>query len=234
MKIEREVEVDATIPCAVTKATMARIRRAVEHALEEHAREAEEQEDPDIDFRSFVEDAMQREGFSNVGVNADWSVVAFHLSGGTPNIDSGETYLLSEEGTWVLARRFHVDDGYRGIPSSIRDQADGVNDVIAECRVMDNDELIEWATGDKPTTRHNPQQWAPTSVQTLIFDASLFNAKSAKSWAKAHGFSYGKVDRKENTIRFRQDDPEKYDRETFRTKRLTDGVSAVVGVKERP
>lgn len=43
--------------------------------------------------------------------------------------------------------------------------------------------------------------------QSLVFRRSRFSPSTAKAWAKAHGFRYGKVDVQANTIRLRQFDP---------------------------
>ncbi len=69
----------------------------------------------------------------------------------------------------------------------------------------------------------------PTQVQTLIFDASKFTAAKAKAWAKQHGFHAGGIDATEDSIRIRQEDPEKFKPGSFRTIELTNGVKAVIG-----
>lgn len=46
------------------------------------------------------------------------------------------------------------------------------------------------------------------STQSLVFRQDLgWDVASAKAWAKDHGYRYGKVDEKPNTIRLRQFDP---------------------------
>lgn len=68
-----------------------------------------------------------------------------------------------------------------------------------------------------------------TEVQTLIFDSELFTASTAKSWAKQHGFKYGKVDSKEETHRLRQAEPGEFRAGSFRTISFAEGVQAVIG-----
>jgi len=75
-----------------------------------------------------------------------------------------------------------------------------------------------------------PRWRKSTTVQTLIFDSSLFDVKASKGWAKLHGYRYGKVDAKEHTYRLRQADPATFQPGKLRTIRLTDGVQAVIGV----
>lgn len=75
-----------------------------------------------------------------------------------------------------------------------------------------------------------------TEVQTLLFDSTAFNVGQAKSWAKRHGFRFGKVDTgggRAPMIRLRQHDPADYTAGSFRTISLTDGVQAVIGMPKR-
>lgn len=81
-----------------------------------------------------------------------------------------------------------------------------------------------------------------TEVQALLFDKSTFPVGKAKSWAKHHGYKYGRVEkgvatdaeslslRPEGLFRLRQNDPSKYVPGSFRTIPLTDGVEAVIGL----
>jgi len=75
-----------------------------------------------------------------------------------------------------------------------------------------------------------------TEIQTLLFDAKAFNVGQAKSWAKRHGFRFGKVDTgggRATMIRLRQHDPADYTAGSFRTIPITDGVQAVIGMPTR-
>ena len=46
------------------------------------------------------------------GLNADWSVMAWHLSPGPANKTSGDFYFLdNEDGTWSIVKRTYVDGG---------------------------------------------------------------------------------------------------------------------------
>jgi len=66
-------------------------------------------------------------------------------------------------------------------------------------------------------------------IQSIIFDKDKFTKEEAKKWLKDHDYTSGKVDEPEdgNTLRFRQRDPEDYDK--FRTIEITDGVKAIYG-----
>lgn len=69
-----------------------------------------------------------------------------------------------------------------------------------------------------------------TTVQTLIFDRAKFkSSESAVKWAKTHRFSADKVDETDSSFRLRQRDPDDFQKGSFRTISLTDGVQAVVG-----
>jgi hypothetical protein len=68
-----------------------------------------------------------------------------------------------------------------------------------------------------------------TEIQTLIFDQNMFSEKSAKSWAKKHDFKYGFVDDKTKTFRIRQQEPDYFKDDSFRTIKITNGIKAVIG-----
>ena len=69
----------------------------------------------------------------------------------------------------------------------------------------------------------------PTKIQTLIFAKSVFTEAEAKAWAKKHDFKSGDVDETEDSFRLRQRDPGEFQKGSFRTITLTDGVKAVIG-----
>jgi len=77
-------------------------------------------------------------------------------------------------------------------------------------------------------------QRAPSTVQTLIFDKTVFKtAEAARAWAKRHDFHFGKVDETEDSFRLRQEEPEELQEGSFRTMVLTRGVKAVIGRQKR-
>lgn len=71
-----------------------------------------------------------------------------------------------------------------------------------------------------------------TKVQSLILSKSTFTKAEAKTWAKDHGFKYGKVDSTPRTWRLRQESPREYCKSTFRTKSFRKGVKAVIGKRK--
>jgi hypothetical protein len=76
-----------------------------------------------------------------------------------------------------------------------------------------------------------------TEVQALLFDKATFPVGKAKSWAKHHGFKYGRVEKggtRANMLRLRQRDPSDFFPGSFRTILLTDGVEAVIGLPKGP
>lgn len=72
-------------------------------------------------------------------------------------------------------------------------------------------------------------QKADTKVQSVICSKEVFSsAKEAAKWVKSHGFRTDKVDETTTSYRFRQMDPGSCQEGSFRTIKLTDGVSAVI------
>ena len=69
----------------------------------------------------------------------------------------------------------------------------------------------------------------PTKIQTLIFDKAHFTEAEAKAWAEKHDFKSGDVDETEHSFRLRQREPSEFQKGSFRTITLTDGVKAVIG-----
>lgn len=69
-----------------------------------------------------------------------------------------------------------------------------------------------------------------TEIQTLIFAHEAFkNEDYVKAWAREHGFKYGSVDETGTSWRLRQQEPENFTKDSFRTITITDGVKAVIG-----
>lgn len=74
-------------------------------------------------------------------------------------------------------------------------------------------------------------------VQSIVFDKSKYNVRSARKWLKENQYEDNGVDRKENTLRFRQKDPTMVESEGFteyRTKPIGDGsIKLVLAYKKR-
>jgi hypothetical protein len=69
-----------------------------------------------------------------------------------------------------------------------------------------------------------------SDVQSVIFDKDKWTIETAKEWLANHDFKSNKVDEKEDTYRFRQQDPSGFKR--FRTISGGDGINLIVGFKE--
>jgi len=68
-------------------------------------------------------------------------------------------------------------------------------------------------------------------VQTIIFDADIWNAEDARFWLRHHKYRWA-LDVKDSTFRARQIDPGCFRKGTFRTIRFGKtwhGIQAVVG-----
>jgi len=70
---------------------------------------------------------------------------------------------------------------------------------------------------------------SPSQVQSVVFQKSEWTIKDAKSWLKEHNYQFSKVDKTENTLRFRQENPELYSE--FKIKILPNGILLVLGFK---
>ena len=73
-------------------------------------------------------------------------------------------------------------------------------------------------------------------VQSVVFEKDKFNIATAKKWLKTNGFKSPKVDKQENTLRFRQVEPSKIESEGFteyRTKTLDNsGINLIIAYKK--
>jgi len=67
-----------------------------------------------------------------------------------------------------------------------------------------------------------------TEIQTLIFHKSAFNKQQSRMWAKDHDFKYGKITEYKDSYRIRQNNPDSYVKNSFRTISLKSGVKAVI------
>jgi hypothetical protein len=102
----------------------------------------------------------------------------------------------------------------------------------------EQDAALAWM--DTPSRRPNPRRNGSmphhTEVQALLFHKAGFPVGKAKSWAKHHGFHYGRVEKggeRAHMLRLRQNDPDDYVPGSFRTISLADGVEAVIGLPKR-
>lgn len=65
-------------------------------------------------------------------------------------------------------------------------------------------------------------------IQSLQFDKNKFNREQARNWAKGQGFSISKTDDVKKHIRIRLKSPKLFNKASFKTIQLTDGVSATI------
>lgn len=74
-------------------------------------------------------------------------------------------------------------------------------------------------------------------VQSVVFSKDQWTTPKAKKWLKENGYVSPKVDRKTNTLRFRQRDPDEAEKEGFteyRTKDLSDsGIQLILSYKKK-
>lgn len=67
-----------------------------------------------------------------------------------------------------------------------------------------------------------------TKIQTLIFDKAKYSKGDARTWAYEHGFRHRNLDETENTYRIRQATPENFNKDSFRTIELKEGIKATI------
>lgn len=77
--------------------------------------------------------------------------------------------------------------------------------------------------------RHDQRE--DSEVQTLIFEMGFFTREQAIAWAKDHGFKSEKVDETEDSFRLRQQQPGRFQANSFRTIDFMGvrGIKAVIG-----
>jgi hypothetical protein len=120
-----------------------------------------------------------------------------------------------------------------GIDVSVSPPAHGTScSRIAELsfQKVDDPDLYVSVAVEKPKVNRKPDADPGKSVaQSLIFDKEVFDLAGARQWiADNEGFGDYGVDETTTSYRFRQYDPEHF--ESFATKELTSGVTAVLGV----
>jgi hypothetical protein len=70
----------------------------------------------------------------------------------------------------------------------------------------------------------------PTRVQTIMFDKAQWTTETAQRWLRQHHYHGLRADAKGKVIRFRQIEPEFFQKQTFRTIPFgDDGIQAVIG-----
>ena len=71
---------------------------------------------------------------------------------------------------------------------------------------------------------------AGSEIQALLFDKDYFTGRQARKWIKDHEFVAPKCHATKNFLRYRQADPDQFEKGSFRTITLTDGIKATVGI----
>lgn len=69
-----------------------------------------------------------------------------------------------------------------------------------------------------------------TKIQTLIFDKNKFTKADSRTWAYEHGFRHRTIEETENSYRIRQENPENFKSDSFRTIELKEGIKSVIGL----
>lgn len=93
----------------------------------------------------------------------------------------------------------------------------------------DTEEVVSKAPAGIQFVIGFPKEGGGSEVQSVVFDSKKWDAETAKTWLKEHDMAHGKVDETENSLRFRQQDPELFER--FRTITPGAGVSKALKAK---
>lgn len=72
-----------------------------------------------------------------------------------------------------------------------------------------------------------------TKLQSLLFDKDKFSKGEARKWARKNKKKGNALEETENKWRLRQRDPETFQKDTFATIRLTDGVQAIIACPKK-
>lgn len=73
-----------------------------------------------------------------------------------------------------------------------------------------------------------------TEVQSVIFDGSKWTRSEARSWLLEHKLKAPAADVQKNKIRYRQKSPNKFDKESFRTKKIPrNGIQLIIGCPKK-
>lgn len=66
-------------------------------------------------------------------------------------------------------------------------------------------------------------------VESLLFDKKIYSLENSMDWIYRHNYiNATDVDETKNEYRFRQQEPEKFDKESYITKKFTNGIQAVM------
>ena len=167
------------------------------------------------------------------------------------------TYQLSsEDGTSYKALR---DLGLRPVEFRPGSQASGARSGASEAdKALSTVDKIRWEYSPEPGmalpakwsllekqpdqgglfgARRNPSAWdnphrQGSEVQAVIFDAGRWTLGEARAWLRKHNFEGLALDRKATTLRFRQHNPDSYQRDSFRTIPMggSTGIQAIVAL----
>lgn len=71
------------------------------------------------------------------------------------------------------------------------------------------------------------RRWDHSTIQSLLFDRSIWSSRTAVAWARRHGYAAGKVHVTDRYVRLRQHPPGRGEKKTIGLGRDT-GIRAVV------
>jgi hypothetical protein len=72
-----------------------------------------------------------------------------------------------------------------------------------------------------------------SKVQSILFSKEYYTGRMARQWLLDHNFLAPKMDSTQNYMRYRQEDPKLFQKDSFRTLEFKRGILAVVGIPKR-
>lgn len=102
--------------------------------------------------------------------------------------------------------------------------------VAHQIAVLGSPESLTW----DPHRMRNPRFKKSTQTQSIIFPRETWTVDAAKKWLRSHGKKAPAVDQTKDFLRFRQEDPDQFDKKTFRTIPLgRSGIKSIIGVSKK-
>lgn len=66
-------------------------------------------------------------------------------------------------------------------------------------------------------------------LQSVIFNKRYFTKESAREWLRIHNLKSSSIEETDSFFRFRQRNPSEFDENSFRTVKITKGITSVMG-----
>lgn len=149
-------------------------------------------------------------------------------------LDDAKDNLIEAWQALEKAEHVEIEHGEEEIPGGGGDAFDQIGIALKHVRLA-KAQLRSFEKAEIPSSKaheaglDNPP---PTHVQSIIFKKEHWTVAKARNWLKEHDKKFGKVDVRENTLRFRQRSPGDFQKGEFAVINFGEperGIEAVVG-----